>query len=81
MLAGRSTPTGRSTRSTASRDDDLVQLLYTSGTTVAAKGAMLTHRALVHEYVVLRRRARAVEPTTSRCTRCRSTTRRRCTRS
>jgi fatty-acyl-CoA synthase len=33
------------------RDDDLVQLLYTSGTTSQAKGAMLTHRALVHEYM------------------------------
>jgi fatty-acyl-CoA synthase len=32
-------------------DEDLVQLLYTSGTTAQAKGAMLTHRALVHEYV------------------------------
>ena len=32
------------------RDDDLVQLLYTSGTTAAPRGAMLTHRALVHEY-------------------------------
>ena len=32
-------------------DDMLVQLLYTSGTTSQAKGAMLTHRALVHEYV------------------------------
>jgi fatty-acyl-CoA synthase len=31
-------------------DTDLVQLLYTSGTTSQAKGAMLTHRALVHEY-------------------------------
>ncbi|MEU9121520.1 acyl-CoA synthetase [Streptomyces sp. NPDC048506] len=31
-------------------DDDLVQLLYTSGTTALPKGAMMTHRALVHEY-------------------------------
>ncbi|MER5885038.1 fatty acyl-CoA synthetase [Streptomyces sp. NPDC001941] len=29
---------------------DLVQLLYTSGTTADPKGAMMTHRALVHEY-------------------------------
>ncbi|GAB2481603.1 acyl-CoA synthetase [Jatrophihabitans fulvus] len=36
----------------ASRDDtQIVQLLYTSGTTSAPKGAMMTHRALVHEYV------------------------------
>jgi fatty-acyl-CoA synthase len=33
------------------RDEDLVQLLYTSGTTSRPKGAMMTHRALVHEYV------------------------------
>lgn len=32
-------------------DGDLVQLLYTSGTTAQPKGAMMTHRALVHEYV------------------------------
>ena len=32
-------------------DTDLVQLLYTSGTTSSPKGAMMTHRALVHEYV------------------------------
>ncbi|WEH32042.1 acyl-CoA synthetase [Streptomyces sp. AM 4-1-1] len=30
---------------------DLLQLLYTSGTTALPKGAMMTHRALVHEYV------------------------------
>lgn len=30
---------------------DLAQLLYTSGTTSRPKGAMMTHRALVHEYV------------------------------
>ncbi|WP_055566413.1 acyl-CoA synthetase [Streptomyces atriruber] len=34
-----------------SRGEDLAQLLYTSGTTALPKGAMLTHRALVHEYV------------------------------
>jgi fatty-acyl-CoA synthase len=32
-------------------DEDLVQLLYTSGTTSKPKGAMMTHRAFVHEYV------------------------------
>ncbi|TGB13430.1 acyl-CoA synthetase [Streptomyces sp. MZ04] len=31
--------------------DDLAQLLYTSGTTALPKGAMMSHRALVHEYV------------------------------
>ncbi|MDN3460866.1 fatty acyl-CoA synthetase [Rhodococcus sp. APC 3903] len=31
-------------------DRDIVQLLYTSGTTSKPKGAMMTHRALVHEY-------------------------------
>ncbi len=30
---------------------DVVQFLYTSGTTALPKGAMMTHRALVHEYV------------------------------
>lgn len=33
------------------RTEDLVQLLYTSGTTARPKGAMMTHRALVHEYL------------------------------
>ena len=32
-------------------DTDLVQLLYTSGTTSQPKGAMMTHRSLMHEYV------------------------------
>ena len=32
-------------------DEDLVQLLYTSGTTSRPKGAMMTHKALVHEYL------------------------------
>ncbi|MCX4825410.1 acyl-CoA synthetase [Streptomyces sp. NBC_01142] len=36
---------------TARQSEDLVQLLYTSGTTALPKGAMMTHRALVHEYV------------------------------
>ncbi|WP_018569442.1 fatty acyl-CoA synthetase [Streptomyces sp. PsTaAH-124] len=31
--------------------EDLVQLLYTSGTTALPKGAMMTHRALVHAYL------------------------------
>ncbi len=31
-------------------DEDLAQLLYTSGTTAAPKGAMMTHRALMAEY-------------------------------
>lgn len=31
--------------------DDLVQLLYTSGTTSKPKGAMMTHNGLIHEYV------------------------------
>ena len=33
------------------RGEDLTQLLYTSGTTAQPKGAMMTHRALVHEYL------------------------------
>ena len=31
-------------------DREIVQLLYTSGTTALPKGAMLTHRSLVYEY-------------------------------
>ncbi|MEU6551377.1 acyl-CoA synthetase [Streptomyces sp. NPDC046915] len=33
------------------RTEDLAQLLYTSGTTALPKGAMMTHRSLVHEYL------------------------------
>lgn len=32
------------------KDDDLAQLLYTSGTTAAPKAAMMTHKALMAEY-------------------------------
>ncbi|WP_029088582.1 fatty acyl-CoA synthetase [Brevibacterium album] len=32
-------------------DADVAQLLYTSGTTSAPKGAIMTHRALVHHYL------------------------------
>ena len=35
----------------AAEPGDLVQLLYTSGTTSKPKGAMMTHAALVNEYV------------------------------
>ncbi|MEI7032193.1 fatty acyl-CoA synthetase [Streptomyces pratensis] len=46
-LATRRTFTARRPPGSA----DLVQLLYTSGTTALPKGAMMTHGALVHEYV------------------------------
>lgn len=35
----------------ALREDEVVQLLYTSGTTAYPKGAMMTHRALLAEYL------------------------------
>ena len=35
----------------AVEEDQVVQLLYTSGTTAAPKGAMMTHRALLAEYL------------------------------
>ena len=44
-------PPGVPELTTTVADTDLVQLLYTSGTTSRPKGAMMTHRALVHEYV------------------------------
>jgi fatty-acyl-CoA synthase len=34
-------------------DSDLCQLIYTSGTTSRPKGAMMTHRAYVHEYAAV----------------------------
>ncbi len=51
MLALGGRRGGAATTEDGVADDDLVQLLYTSGTTSQAKGAMMTHRALVHEYV------------------------------
>ncbi|WIM93403.1 fatty acyl-CoA synthetase [Actinoplanes oblitus] len=50
VLAWAGDPDGPVHHEDGVADDDLVQLLYTSGTTSQPKGAMLTHRALVHEY-------------------------------
>lgn len=50
FLAGLSEPAEPSAYESAGDPDAVVQLLYTSGTTALPKGAMMTHRALAHEY-------------------------------
>jgi len=44
-------PAGKVREEEGVSDEDVVQLLYTSGTTARPKGAMMTHRALLHEYL------------------------------
>lgn len=51
VLAGHRPETGPQSDLPEVTDTDLAQLLYTSGTTSLPKGAMMTHRALVHEYL------------------------------
>ena len=62
-------------------DTDVAQLLYTSGTTSAPKGAIMTHRALVHEYMSALMSLDFAPTWPGSCTPCRSTIRPRCTSS
>lgn len=55
-------------------EDDLAQLIYNSGTESRPKGAMLSHRSLISQYVPCVWWTARWPPTTSRCTRCRCTT-------
>ncbi|MDK9494876.1 fatty acyl-CoA synthetase [Streptomyces katrae] len=50
FLSELSEPAGPPAYEPADDPDAVVQLLYTSGTTALPKGAMMTHRALAHEY-------------------------------
>ncbi|MEO6354401.1 MAG: acyl-CoA synthetase [Burkholderiaceae bacterium] len=50
ILAFSSAPGCESEPDVLISEEDIAQLLYTSGTTAAPKGAMMTHRALMAEY-------------------------------
>ena len=61
-------------------DDDVLQLMYTSGTESRPKGTMMTSRSLITQYVSCIVDGR-YSRTTLRCTRCRCSTSRRSTSS
>ena len=62
-------------------DDDPIQIMYTSGTESRPKGATLSSRALIAQYVSCIVDGRDERPTTSRSTPCRCTTAPSCTAS
>lgn len=51
ILTFAQTPGAETEPDIAIDEESIAQLLYTSGTTAAPKGAMMTHRALVAEYI------------------------------